>query len=177
MQIVYNALEHELSLFYIGQEYKLNNQEILDKIHRNRRELLSALTKLSTVNAFDIWRRRHVTKEINLKITTLLENLTENGHYLEQLSQERRALDELLKQNLTAKTFLERNLWEVELEGGKADLQSTLAMVEHARSETQASGVVSITIWAAIVGALAATVFTLVAKAVEILLSTPVPAG
>jgi hypothetical protein len=52
--------------------------------------------------------------------------------------------------------FLEEERWKSNLETGfRADSSSTLAIVEHARSEIETSGIISISLWSALVGAVA----------------------
>jgi hypothetical protein len=58
--------------------------------------------------------------------------------------------------------FMERESWKNDLEVQDIDTSSLLAAIEHARSETQTAQLVSITIWAAIVGAIAGSLMTLI---------------
>lgn len=56
---------------------------------------------------------------------------------------------------------MEDESWRSDLEVLDLDTSSLLAAIEHARSETQTAQLVSITIWAAIVGAIAGGIMTL----------------
>jgi hypothetical protein len=69
--------------------------------------------------------------------------------------------EQLLDEQLI-REFLEEQDWAEDVKIEEADSNTALATIEHIRSEIETAGIVSITIWAALIGAIVGSVLTLV---------------
>jgi hypothetical protein len=161
MQTVYATLYRELRRFYDARSIALSDVALARKISGGEYGLLKNLGEFNSTRVWQIWTRHRIGRALRRGIADLLLMLSTHRSHLEELSRERGMIETLLQENSDASDFVEHNFWKTLLSGEVTKADTTLAIIEHAQSEMQTSGIMSVTVWAAVVGAVVASLFVL----------------
>jgi hypothetical protein len=160
IQLVYVGLKSTVDDFYSLLKQVNKEDRVVSAITDDGAKLLAAITDLHTTQLYHFLKRRSTMKEMRSRITAILGSLSLYSSVMQQISEDRNRLVRDLKDDELVRDLLEKNEWEREARTAKVDSQSALAIVEHARSEIELSGIVSITIWAALAGAIIGSLLT-----------------
>jgi len=161
MQLIYRRLLSSLPHFYDMCQYSDNAYEVATEIVKEQQGLLHQVKDFQQTGVVNFIKRSSMSKEILLKITSLLELQAQLSSIQQEFEYQRSELEKQLRDDKPMKTlFVERLDWLTDLKKGRVDLELLLKIVDHARSEMETFGLVSVTVWAAVVGAVAGAVVT-----------------
>ncbi len=97
-----------------------------------------------------------------MKITAILEMLSEHRQLSSQVSGDLKDFEDYLHEDELLQDLLTKMKWKDYVEPDRfVDNESAMAIIDHVRSEVQSSGIMSVTVWAAIIGALLGSLVTL----------------
>jgi hypothetical protein len=140
--------------FYLLNLSVQESDDVTIDIRVQEENLLETLRDLLSTRAIRVLKRHSLAKRIQLQIARLLELLSKHSSSSSGLAKERSDLKKELLSDDTARSLLEQSDWEDYATEQNVDRDSTLAMIEFAQGETQTSRIVSVTIWAAVVGSI-----------------------
>lgn len=161
LKIAYSELWYTMSEFYDTASTVRDIEKLSFRIAREEQELFSSMGELASSKWYHVRKRRRVSKLIRIRAASLLKSMAEYRGISGRISKDVLDFEQSLKDDELLNVFMEEESWKSDLEVPDLDTGSLLAAIEHARSETQTAQLVSITIWAAIVGAIAGGVMTL----------------
>jgi hypothetical protein len=172
MRFVYKRFRGILTSFYLLNLTVEESDDAVRSIRLQERDLLVSLRDLLSTRAINVFKRRRIANAIQLGTTALLELLSTNASFSSRLGNEQLQFKKELMSDGVAISLLGKSHWDECVTGQTVDKDSLLALVQHVQSETQTSRIVSVTVWAAIVGSIVgALVYAVLA------LVTPIVAG
>ena len=161
LKIAYSEMWYAMSEFYDTASTVRDTRKLSVRIAKEEQELFSSMGELASSKWHHVRSRRRVSELIRIRAASLLKSMSEYRGVSGRIGKEIQDLEESMKDDELLNVFMEAESWKSDLEVPDLDTGSLLAAVEHARSETQTAQLVSITLWAAIAGAIAGGVMTL----------------
>jgi hypothetical protein len=167
MQIMYLLHAFKLNYFYMLANVKLKLDRMRRKVGKTQAELLTLARDFVLTSFYQIPKRYASSRKIRMNIGSVLELMSRHKS-LSQTFQDRMGwFEKVLRDDDLMRKFLEQEGWKNDLRCQGLDSETTLAIIEHTRSEMETSGLVSVSLWAAIVGAIAASILTLLLSGVR----------
>lgn len=165
-KIVYLRLAGILSSYYHVCEDAQEAVLISTKISSEEGQILQLVKDFLSTRFYQVLKRHSIGKTVRARMTVILELLAEHGLLSAGLSEDRPSFESILHEDRLLNDFLTRADWKDFTEPGTVDSETALAVIDHVQSETQTSEMISVTIWAGVVGAITGAVvgslFTLV---------------
>lgn len=172
LRAVYSNLARELLAFYYLAGILDEDLILADVISKKESKLLDEVRKFLGTRLLQIFRRRSIAKGVRLQINELLLLLSAHSYNLGAYAYQQARIESFLQEQELAWKLLDSGSarWKTLLgPAGTVDTAYTLAMIEHAQSEVQTSAIMSITIWAAVVGAIVGSIIAALGYATAVL--------
>ncbi len=162
LNLLYLSLIPGLTEYY---DLCLNTHECQSdsiKVLSEERELLRLVRQFVETRIYEIVKRRTISKKVRQKIATILELLSDQRLTSRQTSDDEESFRQYLNEDEVVEELLTKMDWKDYVEPEKfVDYDSAMAIVDHVRSEMQTSNLVSISVWAAVIGAIIGSLATL----------------
>lgn len=171
MASVYDLTNDRLSTFYdIRYDADMTLKQARE-LGEDQTQLLDQLLILLNMRWLHPIQRRRVTNDIRRNIANILRLLSLHGSTSGRVSEDVADLDAKIArenilfdapQNSSSNEALTKLGWKKHSEAAIVDRDSVLSIVEHVRSEVQVSRNLSVTIWAALIGAVIGSILTII---------------
>jgi len=158
LKIAYISLAYQLSKFYNAASVSNNCLRICAQIRSEQGTLLSLMRDFASTRVHQVRRRRSIANLIRVSMANLLNHMSEYNQLAANHQNMIERIEAALRDDNVLRSFMEQEMWKRDVELDSFSSETVLALIEHARSEIETSGLVSITMWAAIVGALAGAI-------------------
>jgi hypothetical protein len=144
-----------LRSFYLLNHTVRESDKVVHEIRAEEGTLLDNLRGFLSVGPIHVFKRRSIGKKMQLQVATLLGLLSKHTDFSVRVTTERLDFEKQLLDYSTAKVLLEQGGWRHYSTGQTIDKSSVLSIIEYTQGETQTSRMLSMTMWAAIVGSVA----------------------
>lgn len=161
MSWILKAIGTSLTHLYLECDFADKSQSLSDKVLSSRDELLGLVSKFIQARFYDVPKRHDLSKQIRLSITSIYDMLTKHSMIAKRVEANRQEFEKILAEGPISLPLSQVGNWAANLTPGEIDREETYAIIDHARGEITASATVSVTIWAAVVGAIVAFVLSL----------------
>ena len=163
LRLVYTRLVSYLQQFYLGCKIAEKPQQIADTLLKTQEEILDSVRQFTNTKFLQFGQRRKLSRNIRNKITDILVSLSEHSVSTRTVERMRVVFEDNLRKDDFAKDVFEKAKWRDDVSPGEIDREAALTIVEDARREIESSVSASVTLWAAIIGAIAGFLLSLVA--------------
>lgn len=167
MQIIYLLHAFRLNRFYALANMSHRLDRMRREIGKTQAELLTLVRDFLLTSFYQVPKRHSSSKKIHMMIGAVLELMSRHKSLSQTFQDYMGWLEEILRDDELMRKFLEQEDWKADVKPQGLDSETTLAIIEHTRSEMEASGLVSVSLWAAVVGAIAGSILTLLLSSVR----------
>jgi hypothetical protein len=141
-----------LRSFYLLNHTVRESDKVVHEIRNKERALLENLRGFLSIGPIHIFKRRSIGKQMRLQVAALLGLLSKHTDFYARAATERLDFEKELLDYDAARVLLEEGGWRDYSTGQTIDKSSVLSIIEYTQGETQTSRMLSMTMWAAIVG-------------------------
>lgn len=156
MGAFYQAAETMLRFFYDLRKEVESSRTLADDVIEKEGALLDLMRDFNSTPFHQIRKRHSINAQMHLIVAELLLTLSKYSMLSLQVSREAHELDKMLADasNSAARKALEESDWKEHVELSPFDRDAALSIIEQARSEMETSGMISATLWSALLGAI-----------------------
>jgi len=162
LELIHRLSHGELSKFYTLCDLASEVEESASAINRDGTGLILNLKAMFALKFYNVLQRRKRSTEILGLIASLLDSMSFHDRLNSELERETLKLESDLESDDRLKEFMNKTDWEDFASSDVELSDTTLSIIEFAKDEMQRSSLVSSTLWAGVVGAIAGSVLTLV---------------
>ncbi len=150
-------------------------EKLVADTHKSESLILNDLKKFLQTNWREVRKRRSITSKLKKRIVEILEGLSQYSCYLQELDAGNRHLNEQKKHNPRLNEFIAKILEREEYNNPREliDMNSTMRIIEHARSELETYITNTSTLLSALTGAVIGSVLTLVVTYLLSVINSP----
>jgi hypothetical protein len=157
------ALIQDMRVYYYCCQKSKRVDESVSTIHETESCLLDDLKEFLKVDWWKVLAKRRLTAQSKQRMIEILGRLSKHSQDLQGLQEVQRNLDDRMKHKPLLNEFVKkiRALEEYDKPREGSDIDSSMRIVEHARTELETYSISSATMLSALIGAIIGSILTL----------------